>query len=352
MNAAVFCNAASFVATDKKVVRVYSLRNEKWLDGAEFTPDHVPEKLLAAASVPLPQPRLALASRIQNSFQVRVYETGAAGQSEPILERQRPLQPDETVDGLIFNKDATTVYVVTKASRVQVFRLNANDLASVATVTAGRNLGKDEWPYFEILGLGGSGENTPDLALQYIPKYRRTLGDTWPTPEKKPSPKLPFFERIVGKKMPTVDAPVIKGNLDGSRLTSDGKSLALHSFDLDADRTYVFEMRSPKLDSYLILNDPAGIEVARDDDSGGGLDARIIFNCKTKGQYILMATTYARGTGEYILYQKTVGRTKPSETIKLIQGEYRSEQKITDEMEDTGSGPACATCLTTFHQGK
>jgi hypothetical protein len=78
-----------------------------------------------------------------------------------------------------------------------------------------------------------------------------------------------------------------------------------HPVQLEAGKTYVIEMRQttdPEFDPFLRLLDPSGKEVAFDDDSGGGLNARIVYQAKETGQFRIVATTFQpRQTGEYSL---------------------------------------------------
>jgi len=56
------------------------------------------------------------------------------------------------------------------------------------------------------------------------------------------------------------------------------------------------------LDAYLKLFDPKGQNVAEDDDSGGDLDARIVYTPQVTGRFRIMATTYRPNeTGAYPL---------------------------------------------------
>jgi hypothetical protein len=64
---------------------------------------------------------------------------------------------------------------------------------------------------------------------------------------------------------------------------------------LTAGKTYQIDMTSSFIDSYLRLENPAGPEVAEDDDSGGNLNARIIYACTQTGAYRIIATTFAAG---------------------------------------------------------
>jgi S1-C subfamily serine protease len=81
-----------------------------------------------------------------------------------------------------------------------------------------------------------------------------------------------------------------------------------HPFKFEAGKTYVIDMKQPpgsNLDPFLRLLDPAGRQIAFDDDSGGGIeahDAQIIFRAPQSGDYRTIATTFGRmQTGAYIL---------------------------------------------------
>jgi hypothetical protein len=56
--------------------------------------------------------------------------------------------------------------------------------------------------------------------------------------------------------------------------------------------SYQIDMVSTQFDSYLFLDDSNGKELAMDDDSGGNLNARIIFNCQRTGKYKVVCTAY------------------------------------------------------------
>jgi predicted Zn finger-like uncharacterized protein len=64
-----------------------------------------------------------------------------------------------------------------------------------------------------------------------------------------------------------------------------------YTVPLKAGKSYRIDMMSNELDSALRLENPEGLEEARDDDSGGNLNARITYACKRDGNYRLIATT-------------------------------------------------------------
>jgi len=68
---------------------------------------------------------------------------------------------------------------------------------------------------------------------------------------------------------------------------STGKSSTrVYPVKLAAGKNYVIDMVSPDqktLDPYLVLTDGTGKSLAEDDDSGGGLNARIVFRPEQAG---------------------------------------------------------------------
>jgi len=82
----------------------------------------------------------------------------------------------------------------------------------------------------------------------------------------------------------------------------------VHTVRLKAGKTYTIDMVSKEFDSYLRLEDKDGKELDEDDDSGGDLNARIIFNCQKDGNYRVICTAYAAdGVGNYVLTVKSSG---------------------------------------------
>ncbi len=89
----------------------------------------------------------------------------------------------------------------------------------------------------------------------------------------------------------------------------------LHTFKMDAGKVYVIDMVSTDFDSYLRLLDPKGNQLEEDDDSGGNLNSRIIFNCTKDGEYKLVCTSFgAEAKGSYVLTAKTSGAVQKTST--------------------------------------
>jgi hypothetical protein len=56
------------------------------------------------------------------------------------------------------------------------------------------------------------------------------------------------------------------------------------------------DVMSSAFDAYAILEDATGKMLARDDDSGGGTNARIVFTLPASGAYRIIANTYRQGS--------------------------------------------------------
>jgi hypothetical protein len=76
----------------------------------------------------------------------------------------------------------------------------------------------------------------------------------------------------------------------------------LYTIKLERGKIYQIDMMSKELDSFLRLEDANRKQLAYDDDSGGGQDARILFNCPADGTYRIIATTFTGGSsGGFVL---------------------------------------------------
>jgi hypothetical protein len=68
------------------------------------------------------------------------------------------------------------------------------------------------------------------------------------------------------------------------------------------DRVYTIDMMSRQFDAFLRLEDSAGKQLAEDDDSGGNLDALVIFRAPATGTYRIITTSFAGNTqGDFLL---------------------------------------------------
>ena len=100
---------------------------------------------------------------------------------------------------------------------------------------------------------------------------------------------------IPGKILPT-DARDKVRNLPGK----------VHAVRLTKDKTYMIDMASTAFDAYLRIEDSAGKQLAEDDDSGGNLNARIRFVAPKDDAFLIFATSFSGGGGDYMLTIKMV----------------------------------------------
>ena len=123
--------------------------------------------------------------------------------------------------------------------------------------------------------------------------YATQAGDK----DKKLSPAVGKIELKDGKGE-------VKGKLD----VNDPKDASrtemyckIYTVKLYAGKTYQFDCQSG-WDNWLRIEDAKGKQLAEDDDSGGGTDAQIIFECKTAGEYRVIVTSYeAATTGDFVV---------------------------------------------------
>ena len=76
----------------------------------------------------------------------------------------------------------------------------------------------------------------------------------------------------------------------------------VHTFKMTAGDTYTIDLESREFDTYLRLEDSAGNQLAKDDDSGGDLNARIVHKASKDDTVRIIVTSYKGGiTGSYTL---------------------------------------------------
>lgn len=101
---------------------------------------------------------------------------------------------------------------------------------------------------------------------------------------------------------------VLRGQTVRGRLTSNDATLADTTFYQSwtfygqAGEMVTLEVTSTDFDAYAVIQDQNGNVLARDDDSGGQLNARIVFTLPYTGNYRMLANTLrVRATGAYTL---------------------------------------------------
>lgn len=83
----------------------------------------------------------------------------------------------------------------------------------------------------------------------------------------------------------------------------------VYPITLTQGQRYQLDLTSPRgpnfFDTWLRIQDPQGNALQDDDDSGEGLDARIIYTAPRTGVYHIVVTSYSRGaTGNFTLTVK------------------------------------------------
>jgi hypothetical protein len=97
---------------------------------------------------------------------------------------------------------------------------------------------------------------------------------------------------------------------------------------LKGGRNYKIDMVSKEIDSYLRLEDATAKELAKDDDGGGLVHARINFQCRKDGEHRVICTTFAGGTGPFTLTIQEMAPSKAAE-LTLKNGMAKVEAKLT-----------------------
>jgi hypothetical protein len=126
-------------------------------------------------------------------------------------------------------------------------------------------------------------------------KYRLTV---WQYGSDGTGPKLDLSrgEDLRDDTLPGPDDKTI--DIDKARPFSVRK---VYTVKLIAGKTYQIDMMSKDFDAYLRLQDAKENDLASDDNSGGGLDARITFKCLRTGEYRIIASSALGGKGAYTL---------------------------------------------------
>jgi len=107
--------------------------------------------------------------------------------------------------------------------------------------------------------------------------------------------------------------------LEGRLTTEDPKDKKINNspsqtylVEMKAGNAYTIDMISNELDSYLRLEDKEGKQLDEDDDSGGQLNARMVFNCTKDDNYKIICTCLAneRGGNYTLTIKKSVSTVK------------------------------------------
>lgn len=118
------------------------------------------------------------------------------------------------------------------------------------------------------------------------------------------SPGVGSFSLTLAEAQPieVISYPMAIGQTVDGLIEQD--TLHEHTFEASAGDLLVITLRSPDFDTYLILKDSTGAEIASDDDSAGDLNSRIgPFAIPADGTYHIVVDNFGHATGgEYLTY--------------------------------------------------
>jgi hypothetical protein len=168
----------------------------------------------------------------------------------------------------MFTEDKSRIYFLSP-DRVRVSSLHTEGLKEKAIDVFGVELSKEDVEQVLLgetdLALAGAARQPPAVTQRLQGKQRPfTLLQQW-------------------LKQTLVHAPLTPG--------SQGKAAKEYKVMLEADSEYVIDMWSPTIYSDLILKDPGGKEITRDENKDLNRNARIRYLCPTAGEYTVVATT-------------------------------------------------------------
>lgn len=107
-----------------------------------------------------------------------------------------------------------------------------------------------------------------------------------------------------------------QGVLSAADARYDGKPFQAYNFQCSAGQAFQFSITS-SWDNYALVFDPVGNVVARDDDSGGSLNARVTYTCAVTGTYRLAVSVFSPSTtpGPYTMMVQPMGGPMVGPTV-------------------------------------
>lgn len=117
--------------------------------------------------------------------------------------------------------------------------------------------------------------------------------------------RLPAFGKfLLEVPIDLAKTKIIQGTLstqdpaDSVRKASKQK---VYPMEFEAGKSYTIHLLSQVFDPYLRIEDDAGKNLAEDDDSGGNLNARLVFAPARKGRYRIVVTSFRPASGPFTL---------------------------------------------------
>lgn len=118
-----------------------------------------------------------------------------------------------------------------------------------------------------------------------------------------PQTDSPIGEQVLN--VPFVQGGQIQWNTPRHRRRNTAHHF--YQVQLQAGTAYQFDLTSPTMDSYLVVEDERGNSMAEDDDGGDGMNSRIVFTPPATATYRITATTLTGEDpgGDYTLSGRT-----------------------------------------------
>ncbi|NJO44631.1 MAG: trypsin-like serine protease [Oscillatoriales cyanobacterium RM2_1_1] len=164
------------------------------------------------------------------------------------------------------------------------------------------------------------------IAVDKIPPFLQAVKEGRAPTVARSSRPMAFTSE--NAKSLELDGPEIAGRLENGDpiLPVDNSHYDIYAFEGKAGQQVMIEMTSREIDSYLILLDAEGGELAQDDDGGGENDAKIVVTLPQDGTYTFLANSYDAGElGGYQLRLRTAAlrqqppTSRPTPTGVLLQ---------------------------------
>ena len=166
----------------------------------------------------------------------------------------------------------------------------------------------------------------PELAVPGITSISVPMGTAWSQP-------IPFFVDFYGTTqesepndraalaMPVTSPIVIDGRLRPSQI-GNRSDTDLYRVKLAAGQVIETVVDAGKLgspmDPVVRILDASGGERARDDDSGGSRDAKLVFTAPAAGEYLVEVTDAGNRSGDAFLYRLQLAPPRPDFAIEMV----------------------------------
>jgi thiol-disulfide isomerase/thioredoxin len=131
----------------------------------------------------------------------------------------------------------------------------------------------------------------------------------------------------------------VEGELNAEAPVVQNHYYRVYTFKMEEGKSYRIDHMSDDFDAFLFLEDPAGKKLAQDDDSGGGLNSRIIFKAPATGAYRIISTSLkTKETGKFVLQVAPASAEEEKEAAlldrvsRIADASPAEQKKITAEV--------------------